>query len=376
MTEIGMLGRKPRGNSGAPRVPDLRQIATTAYHDWFGKDVQETPTVSYVWTADQFGHFGLGFQITFLLGWIAAWAGYSTSTTLATMAGVNIAVWVIKEAFDYLRERKKAAAATSEFPFNGMEILWNIVTALFYIAAGAVVAGAAAFYPWRPIVVFLVLLVPAILIGIWWLRRKITFQQAGLPYLYRLANFPTPIGDATAVRYIQALYDPKTPDPMHLIISGPIGAGKTCLAVGIGTEFAFRLGIGRYTTLAKLVDILSDTPSAPDASTEFNDGRVLWPWDRSQLLIIDDVDTVLRRLAPAEEDELNAFTTHVSRRLPMTLKDRRTVWVLSDVSDLDKWRDAIGRALRLNEEGRAITTIPLTTTVKAALAAKAASRGK
>jgi hypothetical protein len=27
-------------------------------------------------------------------------------------------------------------------------------------------------------------------IGVWWLRRKIAFQQAGLPYLYRLANFP------------------------------------------------------------------------------------------------------------------------------------------------------------------------------------------
>ena len=32
----------------------------------------------------------------------------------------------------------------------------------------------------------------------------------------------------------------------HLLITGPLRSGKTSLAVGIGTEFAFALGIGRY----------------------------------------------------------------------------------------------------------------------------------
>jgi hypothetical protein len=64
-----------------PALPDLKYVAQQAYRDWFGKDVQETPTVSYVWTADQFGHFGLGFQITYALSWIAAILGGSRSPT-------------------------------------------------------------------------------------------------------------------------------------------------------------------------------------------------------------------------------------------------------------------------------------------------------
>src|SRR5262245_33982986 len=66
----------------APHLPTIAEVSQQTYRDWFGKDVQETPTVSYVWTADQFGHFGLGFQITFLLGWIAALLGYGSKTVL------------------------------------------------------------------------------------------------------------------------------------------------------------------------------------------------------------------------------------------------------------------------------------------------------
>src|SRR5262249_23484838 len=147
-------------------------ILTQMYHDLFGKDVQETPTVSYTWAADQFGHFGLGFQITFLLGWISKILGYSDNTTLALLAVANIAIWVVKEGFDFAREQRKAKQARSVFRFNGLEILWNVITALFFIATGAAVAGVAVFGSWPPIVTFVALLVPATFIAIWWLRRK------------------------------------------------------------------------------------------------------------------------------------------------------------------------------------------------------------
>src|SRR5262249_16594704 len=50
-----------------PHLPTWKEVGCQAYRDWFGKDVQETPTVSYIWAADQFGHVGLGFQGTFLI---------------------------------------------------------------------------------------------------------------------------------------------------------------------------------------------------------------------------------------------------------------------------------------------------------------------
>src|SRR6516165_10419736 len=130
-----------------PVLPDVKYVAEQAYRDWFGKDVQETPTVSYVWTADQFGHFGLGFQITYALSWIAAILGYTSKWVVVGLATANVTVWVVKEWFDYLRELRKSKEAKSVFKFNGREILWNVFTALFYIAFGAIVAGAAAIDP-------------------------------------------------------------------------------------------------------------------------------------------------------------------------------------------------------------------------------------
>ena len=178
--------------SRKPHLPTPKEIWKQARHDWFGKDVQETPTVSYVWTADQFGHVGLGFQITFLFAGLALLSNLSTPWTLTIAAAVNFAIWVTKEIYDYIRERKKATTAESVFPFNGKEILWNVFTALFYILVGAIGAGAIPFGVWSPLVTLVILLLPAALLGLWWLRRKIVFQQAGLPYLYRLANFPVP----------------------------------------------------------------------------------------------------------------------------------------------------------------------------------------
>ena len=90
---------------------------------------------------------------------------------------------------------------------------------------------------------------------------------------------------------MQRLIDPAvTPIYRHLLVSSPFGAGKTGLAAGISTEFAFRMSIGRYTTLVKLLE--SNERSVDRSGQEFQDGRMLWPWRNAELLVIDDVDTV------------------------------------------------------------------------------------
>ena len=45
----------------------------------------------------------------------------------------------------------------------------------------------------------------------------------------------------------------------HILITGPLGAGKTSLATGIGTEFAFALGIGRYMSAIDLVQTVASS---------------------------------------------------------------------------------------------------------------------
>src|SRR5262249_22060475 len=153
---------------------------------------------------------------------------------------VNLCIWTLKEIRDYFRERDNAKAAAGPFPFNAKEIIINVLTALFYIFVGAAVA-AAVFPNGLGSFFFLVgLLFPAALIGKWWLVRKIVFQQAGLPYLYRLANFPKQDNqkhknqkDPFPKEFIESVCNPEKDGPLHLIIGGEPDTGKTSLAVGI-----------------------------------------------------------------------------------------------------------------------------------------------
>src|SRR5262249_12474321 len=74
---------------------------------------------------------------------------------------------------------------------------------------------------------------------------------------------------------------------------GPMHSGKTSLIVGIGTEHAFRLGTARYLAYFEFLQLADavDEPNEPYTQK----GRDLWPWRRSNILIIDDIDPGLRR---------------------------------------------------------------------------------
>jgi hypothetical protein len=359
-------------------------VACQAYHDWFGKDVQETPTVSYVWTADQFGHFGLGFQITFLASWIVLLFFAPHPHLLIWCALGNTGFWMVKEAFDFVREVRKGKEAHSIFPLNAGEILWNAVTAVYYIAIGAIVAGASSQGPPGALIALALITPPSVGLAYGWLQRKITFQQAGLPYLYRLAVFPNDVGDAAKVQYI---LDLSTPPPAgapnrggkHLVVSGPLNAGKSSLAVGIGTEFAFRMGIGRYTTFAKLIQSKERRQGQSEDVPEFHDGRILWPWESSDLLIVDDVDVAadlsrhFARAAGATVDPVHqieaALRDHMGDRFLKSLNHRRTVWVLGEVPNPAAWRDMLARVMGLPNPA-AIEVVTFAQTVRARLAAK------
>jgi hypothetical protein len=342
-----------------PKLPDVHAVIDQVIRDLFGKDVQDTATFSYEWVADQFGHFALGFEITLALSWIASLFGYKDGRVGLLIGLAVVLVFVVKEADDFYREWTKARTAKSVFKFNGLELFYNTFTAVFYIALGAIVAGLGLLNPIFGLIAIPVTATFALLLGYAWLRRKLTFQQAGLPYLYRLANFPSPIDKETA-EFIVRLSKPSPPGESptiahHLIIAGPLDSGKSSLAVGIGTEFAIRMGIGRYTTLAKLLQAVFkdgqwDKP-------EFDDGRILWPWQTSDLLVVDDVEVLSdhipgkpmdvetkHRIAQFRVDTLKA---QIPAALQAALKYRRTVWVVGEIDDgeLTRWRSLIASVI-------------------------------
>ena len=360
----------------------LRRVFTQVAKDLYGtKDVQDAITASYVWMADQIGHITLGLLPTLLLGWIWGMVGrslgvndtwYAVGCVVAAFA--VFAYWIKKERQDYIDTKNRAV---KRFPFNSSDIMWNVKTALLYFGIGGVLALAALIH-WKWLLVALALVLwPALRVAFWWLRRKLAFQQAGLPYLYRLTNFSGVIDDdeLAAVTGISNLKDRPTnllkvlfrrdlierAGPVtfrHLLITGPLRSGKTSLAVGIGTEFAFALGIGRYLSAAKLMELMTGEPDAnkkDERHMEYDDGRVLWPIGQCDLVIVDDVDDGLppgtaKGVSAVRPLEFAAALKESDGPAPLgQLADKHSVWVLGNATKAAEWKAVIAGLLGIEE---------------------------
>jgi hypothetical protein len=191
-------------------------------------------------------------------------------------------------------------------------------------------------FAWFGIVLFLVLLMVGLVLAPPWLRQKITWQKANLPFLYRLANVPTQGVDPALANALTAIVQadvPPGPAARQVVIGGPIGSGRTEMAAAIGTEFAFKERKVRYVTFTALLEFAESLPpSGRDRNDSGPDNIGYWPWIDAQVLVIDDVGPLISA-QPSAVDRVKEFERLLASDLAPAhdyLRTCHTVWVLGD----------------------------------------------
>lgn len=354
-------------NSSTP-VVTASQLFKQALEDIQGKEVQNGYTLTYVWMANQLGHFTIGFAGTLLLVWgvqvlLAPCLGCSVSPFLATretggglsdvrlqgavcgwvivVAVGHVLLWCAKEWWDYLRARNDAHG--SAFDFKGIDVFLDAATAVGFIAIGIVVAFCSLLAWSLGLLAFVAGVLVALVPAHYWLSRKYCFQRAKIPYVFRLADFggtfdPGLKGPPGAAVVDAFLHDPTKPRPRprHLLIFGEAHTGRTELSTGILTEHCFDVKKGRYLTWTKFVENASMPPDQQEEEQS-------WPWQHSDIVVLDDVVSSVDGLALEAPADVAQQLAGLGQSTIDKLKDRQLVWVLgpADEKVRKEWRDAL-----------------------------------
>jgi hypothetical protein len=321
-----------------PQVPDITkmQLLTQFRADIYGKEVQDAVTYSYVWLADQMGHVCLGivinFFLTYLLKWLSELLGFVWSGDKIGVALVGAAIVAF---WEFCAFRSAVKSATGLFTLDRKLLRDNAIIAAAYMILGVAI-GYAFQLPEYGLRAFIVLALLGVLPAAYWLRQKIIWQKAALPYLFRLADAQRTVDvkDATELQKLINEDAPPATMPRQVVIGGPIGSGRSGLAAGIGTEFAFKKAMVRYMSMAALLEfaVLPSKPAFADDSGPKNIGY--WRWSQAQVIIIDDIGPLIAARDHAGTLNSEQFKQVLENGLSAiveVLAQCHTVWVVGDL---------------------------------------------
>lgn len=355
-----------------PQPPNLTKddIRAQFWLDINGKEVQTAETYSHSWIANQFGHVCLGIFLGGLLGFVSEsvldvvlpfpW-DFLTGSLIAV---VPVAFW------EWRAYQRSVEQATCHFPVDRKLLRDNAKVATYYMVLGVASAFVYRYFALTPgawlglsnKVWFAISFGSLVLIGIRlalpWLHQKIVWQKAGLPYLFRLAETQPTIEKEDATE-LQGLIDSGPPParaPYQIVIGGPIGAGRTQLSAGIGTELAFKDMTVRYLTLATLLEFAARS-KASHFSDDIGPANIAyWRWSQAQAVIIDDIGPLLTPKAQTYDEHVTHFRQILNDQLSSVravLARCHTVWVIGDprgdgeIAKNDHALDQFAREIRL-----------------------------
>jgi hypothetical protein len=257
-------------------------------------------------------------------------AGRSAALGHRAVAVVGAALW------EWSAYRSAVKQATGTFPLDTDLLRDNAIIAAVYMALGALLGLAFHLTVGPALLISAAVVVAAVLAAPRWLRQKIIWQKASIPYLFRLADAAPTISQPNADALLDFIRDgAPPPNPRQVVIGGPIGSGRTSMASGIGTEFAFKSHKVRYLSLDALLEFAAG--ATPPTSFPDDAGPATisyWKWCQSQVVIIDDVGPLISADPTQGQSNLARFIALLQNDLQpvaAVLGMCHTVWVIGDL---------------------------------------------
>jgi hypothetical protein len=307
--------------------------------DIFGSDVFVDYGHTYVWQANQVGHFAIGFAAASLVAWFVAAFHGDPSITL-WIGGALIPVYAGKEYLDLLIAQRQAQ---DFYPYRKSELWADMAADTWFVASGVLTLLASVWWPVAGLVVAGIVVAVFFVLRSVFLPAKKSIDRSGLPYVYRLSNFPRTEGvlayNATRLRAFITDRPAGGFDPSPaVLIQGYRGTGKTLMAVGIGSEVAIgerppKGACGRtlYRTAFSLFEEGAPPGDMGTATIVRRHAPLFgtpdrWKLDDAEYVIIDDIDS---DGGPYGDYTPDAIIDHLESRAELrdALKRKKTVWV-------------------------------------------------
>lgn len=310
--------------------------------DFLGKDAHSGITLTYAWLANQFGHIALGFIPAFLL--------YSLFGFNEIRAALYISIaWFLFESFNYLSSLLSKKESQSKVVFipkkkkviftpKWLNVAFDTFTDVCFFALGAFLfALVIAVNNKITLIVLGALSIYLFFASKYWFITKMYQFYARYPFQFRLSQWDFTINTKQKEKVNQFL-ESKPASGNHLIITGDLSTGKTCLGVGMLNELSIKHNSCLFVPAMKLFNYFFKDED------DILESHEIWNWKTADFIMIDDINPskpIQNELVTPSLllSFIDTFLT-INKKNRDLLKNKNILWILgSELTkpELNEW---------------------------------------